>query len=133
MRGITLAAPCGGGAAPRRACAWARFPRAPRLHAPTKTLLHARATSSASTSSGGDELTCTVHAAVEPSAKSFSYVPVRKRQVEAAEQAAQAAAAHHAPAPQSRVRYESISQFSQKVELYRGRCGPSAPRGCGTG
>jgi hypothetical protein len=46
---------------------------------------------------------------------------VRKRQVEAAEQAAQA---HHAPyqvPPQARVKYDSISQFSQKVELYRGR------------
>jgi hypothetical protein len=57
----------------------------------------------------------------EQSAKSFSYVPVRKRQVEAAEQAAQAQAAPAQVAPQSRVKYDSISQFSQKVELYRGR------------
>jgi len=67
--------------------------------------------------SSSTDATCVVRP--EASAKSFSYVPVRKRQVEAAEQAAQ-----HAPAqsvPQSRVKYESISQFSQKIELYRGR------------
>jgi hypothetical protein len=46
---------------------------------------------------------------------------VRRRQVEAAEAAAQAAAAPPQAAPQARIKYESISQFSQKVELYRGR------------
>ena len=82
---------------------------------------------------GGGDATCAVHcgadgsaagaaagACVEASAKSFSYVPVRRRQVEAAEQAAAAAAAPFAPAPQARVRYESVGQFAQKVELYRG-------------
>jgi hypothetical protein len=86
----------------------------------------ARPRCAASASGGGEDATCTLRSGVEGSAKSFSYVPVRKRQVEAAEHAAQAAAARHAPPPQSRVRYESISQFSQKVELYRGRCGAAA-------
>lgn len=76
--------------------------------------------SALSSGDGSTDATC-VLATVEQSAKSFSYVPVRKRQVEAAEQAAQAQQAPFQPAPQSRIKYDSISQFSQKVELYRGR------------
>lgn len=70
----------------------------------------------------GSDATCTLIARPEQSAKSFSYVPVRKRQVEAAEQAARAeqVTTHQLP-PQAHIKYESISQFSQKVELYRGR------------
>jgi hypothetical protein len=70
-------------------------------------------------SAPGADATCALR--VESTARSFSYVPVRKRQVEAAEQAAQARAAPQHEAPQARVRYEGIGQFGQKVELYRGR------------
>lgn len=55
----------------------------------------------------------------QQSAKSFSFATQRKQQFEDAEklQAAQQASTQQRPI----IKYDSINQFSQKVELYRGR------------
>jgi len=67
---------------------------------------------------GGDcDSVCYLQA--QPSAKSFSFASQRKQQFEQAEklQAVQQATKQQQPS----IKYENISQFSQKVELYRGR------------
>lgn len=56
----------------------------------------------------------------QPSAKSFSFATQRRQLLEQAEkaQAAQQASKQQHPT----IKYDNINQFSQKVELYRGRC-----------
>lgn len=60
---------------------------------------------------------------VQGSAKSFSFAVQRRQQLEAADKAASAVKAASAAlvcAGPATLNYESITQFSQKVELYRG-------------
>lgn len=63
---------------------------------------------------------CYLQTGVQQSAKSFSFASQRKQQYEQQEklQAAQQSRQQQRPA----VKYDNISQFSQKIELYRGRC-----------
>ncbi|KAF6256038.1 kinase-like domain-containing protein [Scenedesmus sp. NREL 46B-D3] len=56
----------------------------------------------------------------QPSAKSFSFASQRKQQLEHSERLSTAAAAQARHSPTARVKYDSIGQFSQRVELYRG-------------
>lgn len=60
----------------------------------------------------------------QQSAKSFSFAAQRKQQLEQAEKvhAAQQQQQQSARCSPAHIKYESLSQFSQKVELYRGRC-----------
>lgn len=55
----------------------------------------------------------------QQSAKSFSFATQRKQHYEQAEKIQAAQQAHIQQHPG--IKYDSISQFSQKVELYRGR------------
>jgi hypothetical protein len=63
-----------------------------------------------------------IRTGVQQSAKSFSFVQNRVKQVEKAEQRQllQQQSLKQSAAAQ-RVAYDNIGQFSQKVELYRGR------------
>jgi hypothetical protein len=60
----------------------------------------------------------------QQSAKSFSFASQRKQQLEHSERLSAAAAAHARQQPAARIKYDSIGQFNQRVELYRGRCAP---------
>jgi hypothetical protein len=55
------------------------------------------------------------------SAKSFSFASQRKQQLEHNERLSAAAAAQARHQPTARIKYDSIGQFNQRVELYRGR------------
>lgn len=68
---------------------------------------------------GGVEGDSICYLQAQQSAKSFSFATQRKQQFEHAEklQAAQQASTQQRP----NIKYDSINQFSQKVELYRGR------------
>ena len=70
-----------------------------------------------SCSANGAESVCYIRP--QQSVKSFSYAQVKSKQVERAEQQLQRQISSKPTHPQ--VKYESVSQFSQKVELYRGR------------
>lgn len=62
----------------------------------------------------------------QQSAKSFSAASQRKQLLEQAERLeAAAAAARGQAAAAAALKYDSINQFSQRVELYRGRCAVS--------
>lgn len=73
-------------------------------------------------SESGEDTSCMIRAGVQQSAKSFSFVQNRVKQVEKAEQRQllQQQSLKQTAAAQ-RVQYDNIGQFSQKVELYRGR------------
>lgn len=72
-----------------------------------------------SKASPGGEGDSICHLQAQQSAKSFSFATQRKQQFEHAEklQAAQQASTQQRP----NIKYDSINQFSQKVELYGGR------------
>jgi hypothetical protein len=70
-----------------------------------------------SSSTNGAESVCYIRP--QQSAKSFSYAQIKSQQVERAEQQLQRQISSKPAHPQ--IKYESVSQFSQKVELYRGR------------
>lgn len=67
----------------------------------------------------GGEADSICYLQAQQSAKSFSFATQRKKQFEQAEKQQAAQAAHKQQRPISR--YDNINQFSQKVELYRGR------------
>lgn len=71
-----------------------------------------------SVSSSG-ELDSICYLQTQQSAKSFSFASQRKQQFEQAEKLQAAQQAHKLQRPN--IKYENINQFSQKVELYRGR------------
>lgn len=75
-----------------------------------------------STGAGDADSVCYLQAGaqVQHSAKSYSFASQRKQQYEQSEklQAAQQTRQQQRPG----IKYDSISQFSQRVELYRGRC-----------
>jgi hypothetical protein len=76
----------------------------------------------ASSGSGAVDSVCYLQAGgVQGSAKSFSFAAQRKHELEQAERR-QAAAQQSAWAASPSIKADSITQFSQKVELYRGRC-----------
>eukprot|EP00877_Chromochloris_zofingiensis_P008085 jgi/Chrzof1/352/Cz01g12180.t1 len=70
--------------------------------------------------SRGDETADSVcYLRTQNTARSFSYAQVKKKQVEQAEHIA--AQMHQTRlAPQKTIKYDSVSQFSHKVDLYRG-------------
>lgn len=57
----------------------------------------------------------------QQSAKSFSYASQYKQQVEHTERIQAAVAQQAQWQPATRIKYENVNQFTQKVELYRGR------------
>jgi hypothetical protein len=67
----------------------------------------------------GGEVDSICYLQAQQSAKSFSFATQRKQQFEQAEKQQAAQAAHKEQCPS--VKYDNINQFSQKVELYRGR------------
>lgn len=70
---------------------------------------------------GAADSVCYLQAHVQQSAKSFSFASQRRQQLEQAEKAHAAQQASVSSRPSS-IKYDNINQFSQKVELYRGRC-----------
>lgn len=66
----------------------------------------------------------------QQSARSFSYASQLKQQVEHTERIQAAVSQQAQWQPTSRIKYDSINQFSQKVELYRGRYGSRASHLC---